>query len=111
PAEVDAFVDSGQLVDLMKVFTDQIETASSTSLKKIAPLAGFSWDDDDPAGDASMLWHTQAVGDPAEEVRQSQRTRLLTYNRNDVEATAAIRTWMRTAAIPSIADLLPPAPL
>ena len=54
-----------------------------------------------------MIWHDLAVGADDEQVREESRDRLLTYNRNDVEATWALREWLARegASLPSIADL------
>jgi predicted RecB family nuclease len=76
----------------------------------VAPLAGFSWDIDDPGGGESMLRYETAVGSPSQEERDSARAWLLTYNGGDVAATLAIRDWLERASttIPSI-DSLDPA--
>ena len=75
-------------------------------LKALAPLAGFEWEDDDPGGEQSMEWHRLAVAHPDAAVRDAQRARLLTYNRNDTEATLALREWMDSAStrVPHIED-------
>lgn len=102
PDEVEAFFGSGQLVDLMKVFRDQIITGGSNGLKAIAPMAGFAWDDSDARGDNSMAWHNGALHDPDDAVRTRLREQLVRYNSDDVHATAAVRTWMRTTEFPPI---------
>ncbi len=100
--EVEEFIASGQWVDLLKVFMAHLITGNPVKLKATAPLSGFSWDVEEAAGDESMVQHDDAVlGDEA------ARDWLLTYNRNDVEATLALRDWLQDSAgsFPSIERL------
>ena len=60
-------------------------------MKRVAPLAGFRWRDEDPGGDQSMVWYGRAVNHLDPGVREENRARILAYNEDDVEATAAIR--------------------
>ena len=100
--EVEEFIASEQWVDLLKVFRAHLITGNPVKLKAAAPLSGFSWEVEEPAGDESMVQHDDAVlGDEA------ARDWLLTYNRNDVEATLALRDWLQHSAgsFPSIENL------
>ena len=102
-AEVDAFLEGPAWVDLLRVVRDHLITGGSLSLKQIAPLAGFSWTVEDPEGTEAMVHYDLAVGsDPA---ALDSRRWLLEYNRNDVEATLAVRNWLDETDFPSIADL------
>jgi len=103
-AWVEELVGSADWVDLLQVARRQLITGASMGLKALAPLAGFEWEDDDPGGEQSMEWHRLAVADPDAAVRDAQRARLLTYNRNDTEATLALREWMDSgsADVPNI---------
>ncbi|MGQ0520017.1 MAG: ribonuclease H-like domain-containing protein [Actinomycetota bacterium] len=101
---VAAFVAGPELVDLLRVVKDQLESGAGNGLKAIAPRAGFSWRDEDPSGDLSMLWHRVASGGAAAEAEAARR-RLLAYNEDDVRATAAVRRWLRATTFPAVEDL------
>ena len=105
-AEVNAFVQSGEWVDLLRVVDDQLITGIGSGLKTIAPLSGFVWGVDDPGGGISMVQYDVAAGATDTPERRAARDWLLTYNRGDVEATLAIRDWVEGVAttLPSIAS-------
>ncbi|WP_188829606.1 TM0106 family RecB-like putative nuclease [Nocardia camponoti] len=104
--EVRAFVDSIEWVDMFQAVTEQFICPNGKGLKKIAPVAGFAWRDAEASGEASMGWYRKAVGYDAA-IDESQRTRLLEYNEDDVRATQVLRDWMTNRAageVPSLAD-------
>ncbi len=92
--DVTAFIRSDQWVDVLMVIDAHLMTGGGLGLKKLAPIAGFSWSIEDPGGDASMLRYDIAVNGADHHEREHARTWLLTYNRGDVEATLAIRDWL-----------------
>ena len=97
-AEIRAFIDSPQWVDIYQVVSDQFISPNGKGLKKIAPVAGFSWRDEEASGEASMSWYRQAVGYD-DEPDLSQRARLLEYNEDDVIATKVLREWISDRAV------------
>ena len=106
-AEIREFIDSEQWVDIYQAVSDQFICPNGKGLKKIAPVAGFEWRDDEAGGEASMGWYRDAVGYDAEP-DHSQRQRLLIYNEDDVQATKVLREWMSDRAeseIPTLASL------
>ncbi len=93
--QVEAFIDSEQWVDLLRVVDSQLLTGGGMGLKKIAPLAGFAWKVEDPGGGISMLYHDTAVYAARAQDREQARQWLLSYNQGDVEATLHIRDWLQ----------------
>jgi predicted RecB family nuclease len=92
--EVTSFIGSEDWVDLLQVVDDQLITGGSCGLKKIAPIAGFEWDVDDPGGGVSMLYYDAAARGSGATERDAARSWLLSYNEGDVRATLAIRDWL-----------------
>ncbi len=93
-AEVQEFITCGHWVDLYGVVSAEFLCAHGKGLKTIAPAAGFSWHDPEASGENSMRWYSDAVGLGGAPPDLTQRTRLLTYNADDVHATRALRLWM-----------------
>jgi predicted RecB family nuclease len=106
-AEVQAFVDSEEWVDLFRSVSDSFLCSQGKGLKVIAPAAGFQWRDPEAGGEASMRWYRDAVGIDGGAPDPRQRERLLRYNEDDVLATRALREWMSgpADAVPFMGDL------
>jgi len=91
--EIAAFTRSDQWVDMYAVFRRQMITGHASGLKQVAPLAGFSWEVANPGGDESIVRYDTAVaGD------DQARDWLIAYNRNDTQATLALREWLDHSA-------------
>ena len=107
--EVEAFIDSDEWVDMMRVFNSQLIAGGRRGLKVTTPLAGFSWPVEDAGGGESMVMHDLAIVATTEVEQEAARTWLLIYNEGDVRATLALHEWMdrESGAIPPIDRVLP----
>lgn len=108
-AEVDDFIASDEWVDIYEAVGANFVCPHGKGLKRIAPVAGFTWRDDEAGGAASMDWYKAAVALAGTELDLSQRDRLLEYNEDDVRATKVLREWMDDGAsrrLPLRDDLL-----
>ena len=105
--DVEEFLASEQWVDLHEVVRKQLVTGDSMGLKDMAPLAGFSWRDEDSGGTQAIVRYDQASASYDSLVRHQARRWLLDYNEDDVRATAALREWLDGDArdLPSVADI------
>ena len=97
--EVDAFIDSDEWVDIYEAVNKNFICPDGKGLKRIAPVAGFHWRDDEAGGEASMDWYESAVGLDGALIDLSQRDRLLEYNEDDVQATKVLREWLSSDEI------------
>jgi predicted RecB family nuclease len=101
-AEVEAFIADPAWVDLYAVVDEWFLCAQGKGLKRVAPVAGFTWRDAEASGENSMRWYRDAVGMDAAEPDAGQRRRLLEYNADDVAATHALRVWMTSPAMAEV---------
>ena len=109
-AEIDAFIASTEWVDVFEAVGRNFVCPRGKGLKRIAPVAGFNWRDDEASGEASMEWYAAAVALDGAPQDLSQRGRLLVYNEDDVRATKVLREWISSDVVldlPRSVDLLP----
>ncbi|MHA6619199.1 TM0106 family RecB-like putative nuclease [Pseudonocardia sp. DLS-67] len=107
-AEVEEFIAHPGWIDLFAVVSEWFLCSQGKGLKRIAPVAGFTWRDPEAGGENSMRWYRDAVGMDGAPPDPQQRERLLAYNADDVHATHALREWMTSPAVeqvPLAADL------
>lgn len=83
-------------IDLHEHAKRQIQTTGPLGLKQLASLSGFRWRDENPSGEASMLWYEVATSQNAEAA--ASRRRILAYNEDDCRATKALRDWLNGPA-------------
>ncbi len=93
-AQVREFIGSEQWVDVYAAVGTAFLCPLGKGLKKVAPVAGFTWRDAEASGAASMGWYRKAVGLDGDAPDLAQRRRLLDYNADDVWATRVLREWM-----------------
>jgi predicted RecB family nuclease len=97
--EIEEFIAAEWWVDLFAVVNEWFLCAQGKGLKKIAPVAGFTWRDPEAGGENSMRWYRDAVGMDGAPPDREQRERLIGYNTDDVWATRTLREWMCSPAI------------
>lgn len=85
---------TARFVDLLPIMRTHFFGLHGLGIKHVAPTFGATWDDDDPGGLQSQLWLLDARHADDGGVREAARERILTYNRDDVRATAAIRVGL-----------------
>ncbi len=90
-AALDRF--EASIIDLRRIVVDSvIFPTDGNGLKTIADYVDFHWRDPNPGGAQSITWWTSYWTDP--EQRLDARSRVLTYNEDDVRATFAVRDWL-----------------
>ena len=65
-------------------------------LKVLGPVVGFTWEDDDVDGEASVALRRQARRD--DQAGAEARATLLQYNEDDCRATRAVREFLDAGA-------------
>jgi predicted RecB family nuclease len=105
--EIDELVRSPHWVDVYDVVRTSLVVGHGLGLKRIAPLAGFAWRDDDAGGLQSMTWYREALDNADPSVRAANRSRLLAYNEDDVRATLAVRDWLCRADLDPVESWAP----
>ena len=97
-AEVQRFIASPEWLDVFALVRRELLGTHGLGLKIVARATGFSWDEQDVDGEASIGLYL--AGTPA------ARAALLSYNGDDCRATAAVRRFLAAGApgLPSMAD-------
>ncbi len=90
--EVTQFLGSAQWVDVFQLVRSRLLGVHGTGLKAVAKAAGYQWHQEDLAGEASMYAFKNAQDNPTEQ------SRIISYNRDDCQATATVRQWLDDAA-------------
>jgi predicted RecB family nuclease len=109
--DVDRFLGSDAWVDLYPLLTDGIIWPTEDhSLKSLAKYVRFMWRDTDPSGANSTLWYAKASDPTLSETERSKwQKRLLQYNEDDVQATAALVEFVdRFTKVYDMSKKLPP---
>ena len=84
-------------VDLMEYSKLVAVPVTGYGIKKLAPLAGFKWQVDDPGGAESLLKYREAIDEALSHAeRETNREWLRSYNIDDVKSTFAVREYLRT---------------
>ena len=88
------------LVDLFPIARKISFPSMSYSIKDLAPLAGFEWEVDKAGGANSLLKFRTATDESADPVaREDAIAWLDSYNRDDVRATFAVRSYIRSLVL------------
>lgn len=88
--------ETGVFMDLAKVFKANFLSLHGSSIKKVAPIFGFTWRVDDPGGGISQTYLSAVhSGADPQEVAAAKEW-LLSYNEDDNAAMATIRDGMRS---------------
>ena len=91
---------TGVFTDLERVFKTGFMSLHGSSIKKVAPVFGFSWSVDDPGGAISQHYlNTLRSGDIG---ALNAKNWLLRYNADDCTAMTVIRDGMRTWTAPDV---------
>lgn len=94
-ADVTTFMDSRFWVDLYPIVSkDMVWPTQDYTVKSIAKHVRHAWSGDGVNGALSIVWYQEALSHPDPAVRQQRQEELLTYNRQDNEATLKIREWI-----------------
>jgi predicted RecB family nuclease len=85
------------LVDLLPIARKISFPSMSYSIKDLAPLAGFEWEVDKAGGANSLLKFRTATDQSADPVERDEAIAWLdSYNQDDVRATFAVRSYIRS---------------
>lgn len=114
--EVQTLFKSDLWVDMYPIVSSQLVwPTKSHSVKDIARFCGHEWSGDGVDGALSLAWYDTATKSEDPEEREQYQRDLLTYNRQDNEATLRIRNWLTqpnfdwdTVTSQTLGDHIPP---
>ncbi len=82
-----------KMVDLQKeVGSHVVLPILGYGLKPVSQFIGFQYSDEDPGGAQSIAWFQEYQENPEKNAELQQR--ILTYNREDCEATKLVHEWL-----------------
>lgn len=83
----------GKMVDLQGELVSRVVPPTlGYGLKPVSKFVGFGYTDEDPGGAQSIAWFQEYQQDPAKNAALKER--ILTYNREDCEATRLVHEWL-----------------
>lgn len=112
-SEVTQFITSPEWIDVFALVRAQLLGVSGLGLKIVAPAAGFSWEEDEVDGEASVSLYLAATGAvlkgdiPITTALVDAQAALLSYNGDDCRATRAVRHFLANGApgVPAATEL------
>ncbi|AKK07255.1 RecB family nuclease, putative, TM0106 family [Corynebacterium mustelae] len=112
-SEVAQFINSPEWIDVFALVRAQLLGVHGLGLKVVAPAAGFSWEEDEVDGEASVGLYLAATGAvlkgdiPITTALVDAQAALLSYNGDDCRATRAVRHFLVAGApgVPTATEL------
>ncbi len=82
-----------KMIDLQREVVNHVVLPTlGYGLKPVSKFIGFRYSDEDPGGAQSIAWFQEYQKDPEKNAELKQR--ILTYNREDCDATRLVHEWL-----------------